>query len=241
MQMDLSFFDQSAALAASSAAAPAASMPGSVASVAGTNFFAAAVAVGIARAATFFALAVPAVTFAAAASQEPVFTNGAFHWQYSVAESGANYQLDLSAEPDGSEVFWEMRVTSSTHVPALDNFLWFAGESNLAGDAGVWHLFDAAAPGTSHELLSVAWTHESATDRSLTLTNVNAASPDYNDVLEFTVNGNVMQVQFTDASASTEATVQWNPVTKLGFIQAPNVNGGVRACWDATLANTICP
>ena len=102
-------------------------------------------------------------------------------------------------------------------------------------------MYDAATPGLSSHVLVVEWLHQSATNRGLTLTNVKTGSPDLGDELDFQVTGAIHQVQFTDNSASTTATVQWNSQTSVGFIQAPNFNGGVRTCWDVSLANTICP
>lgn len=229
MQIDVTFFDGGAFASADQTGG-----------LAGSSFIAAALAVGVARTATFLALAPPAATYLAALSQDPVFVDGAFHWQYSTSGSGYSYQVDLSAEPVGSQSFWEMRVTSATHVPPLNDFLWVSGTASLAADQGVWHLFDESNPGTPTEIIRVEWTYESESNKSLILTNVSAASADVGDRLEFSVNGDINTVRFNDASAGTEAVVQWNSVTNAGFIEAPNVNGGVRACWNANLENTVC-
>lgn len=212
-----------------------------VAGAAGPWFLSAAIAVGLAKTATFLTLALPSATFAAATSHSPVFSDGAFHWTYSASQGINNFSANLSATPQGSEAIWEMRVTSNTHVPSLTEFLWFSGRATLDATSGEWHIFNAATPAESNEILSIDWSHTSATDRSLIITNVNTQSADNGDVLVFDVNGDIHTVRFTDFSVGTEVHIQWNSVTSEGFIEAPNVNGGVRACWASDLENTVCP
>jgi hypothetical protein len=64
--------------------------------------------------------------------------------------------------------------------------------------------------------------------------------PNEGDELTYDVNGAARSVSFTDASEATTALIEWNATTHVGSITAPGFNGGVKACWDATLANTTC-
>ena len=213
---------------------------GQTAGAPGSAFITAAFVVGVAKAATFLVLAPPALGLAAATSQSAVFESGAFHWQYTTSGYGYSYEIDLSAEPSGDEAIWEMRVNSTTHVPALNNFLWASGRSAFDGTEGDLRLFDASTPGTSTEVLQVDWTFDGTESRSLTLRNVKQGSADFGDIVHFQRLGSTRSVLITDASASTETLVWWDSAQHIGYIEAPNINGGVRACWNATLSNVPC-
>jgi hypothetical protein len=229
MQADLSFFE-------STGQAPSADQAGAIE----LNFLTAALAVSVAKAATVLTLAAPTAVFIAAASNDPVVEDDAYHWRYTVNHDANTFSADLSGRAQGTESLWEMRVSATGTNPPLSNFLWYSGSAMLNGTSGDWHIFDAATPGQSNELLSIEWTHQSATQWTLTFTNENDASLDLGDQLNYSVNGNIRSVSFLDASALTTATVQWDEVTHLGYIEAPNFNGGVRACWGATFENVTC-
>lgn len=229
MQADVSLFDQ-----ANPAAAPAAAQVG-------LHFLTAAVAVTVARAATIVVMAIPVATFAAAASNDPVFEDGAFHWRYTVLQDGHSFEADLSGRGEGTESVWEMRISASATDPPLDDFLWYSGRANLGGDAGEWHVFDAQDPSSGTEVLDIHWTHPSADHWTLTFTNVNPAVPETGDQLGYEVDGDTRAVRFLDASEAAETEIQWNAVSKDGYIESPGYNGGVRACWDSELQDTTCP
>ncbi len=229
MQADLSLFD----------AAGAQDVVGSPA-VVGSNFLAAAVSVSLARAATIVVMAVPVATFAAAASNTPVYENGAFHWTYNVSENGQQFQADLSGSAQASQSLWEMRISSTATTPPLSDFLWYSGTASLDGTAGAWHIYDGTQPSSGTALLGITWTHVSATDWSVEFTNVNPSAVQVGDKLTYGSSGDLRTVQFLDASASAQTTVEWNDVSHTGSILSPGFNGGVRGCWDATFQDVAC-
>lgn len=229
MQADLSLF------AASGSVEPP------VAAAAGTNFLAGALSVSVANFWTTVVMAVPVATWAAAASDTPEFSDGAFHWEYAVTEGGNSFAADLSGRGEGSESVWEMRVSASATNPPLDNFLWYTGRAALTGTDGEWHIFDAGQPSSQDEVLRIDWSHPSSNAWTLTFTNVHTGAIDVGDMLEYEVTGDERLVRFTDVSASTTVEIGWNATTQAGYVQAPNFNGGARACWSATLDNVACP
>ena len=206
---------------------------------AGTVFTAAANAVNTARSVTFSALVVPATAYYQGIQQEPVVLDGVYRWDYSVAGSGYEYLVGLSAQRMGNQSLWEMRVTSAAQAPPLDNFLWITGTASTAGE-GEWHLFDATNPGTQTEILSVDWTYEFQANRRLILINVNPASPDVGDRVDFVADGFIRTLQYYDASTQAYALAQWSWLTHEGVFVATNFNGGEPACWNATLADVGC-
>lgn len=229
MRADFSLFDQTAV---SNTAA---------ATIGGANFLAAAFSVTVANAVTTLVMAVPVATFAAAASQDPVFEDGAFHWRYTTVVNGQSFAANLSAQGSGSNSLWEMRISASGTNPPLDDFLYYSGSAALNGESGTWHVFDAAQPTANRELLRIDWTHANATNWSVSFNNVTAGTPDNGDRLTYDVNADARSVTFLDASAATTTTVEWNAATHTGSIRAPNFNGGIKACWDAQLQNIGCP
>ena len=231
LQADMTLFD---------GAAGAAALPTAASSSAGVHFLTAAVTAGIARTATVAVMAVPVATFAAAASVDPVFEDGAFHWRYSIVSDGATFVADLAGRGAGAESMWEMRITTNATNPPLDGFLWYDGRAQLTGQAGEWHIYDATQASASVELLAVGWTHPSVDAWTLSFTNVNPASADVGDVLTYEVAGTLRTMRFHDASAGTDTVIEWHSATGTGSIHAPGYNGGERACWDAAQNNTPC-
>jgi len=229
MQVETNMFND-----AQTAAAPTAAAVGS-------NFLTAAVSVTVARAATIVVMAIPVATFGAAASNTPVFEDGAFHWRYSVQESGQTFQADLAGHGEGTQSLWEMRITALAANPPLDDFLWYSGRASLSREDGEWHVFSAQQPSSGTEILDIDWAHPSEDVWDLTFTNVNPAATTVGDRLEYEVDGDLRAVRYFDSSEGGEIEVEWNGVGRDGSIVAPNYNGGVRACWDGGFANVPCP
>jgi hypothetical protein len=73
-----------------------------------------------------------------------------------------------------------------------------------------------------------------------TVSFVALAGPSVGDELTYEVNGAARAVSFSDASEGTMVEIEWDANTHAGSITAPGFNGGVKACWDTTLANTVC-
>jgi hypothetical protein len=229
MQADVSLFDAGGAAVSESAAAATAE----------SNFLTAALAVSVAKAATVLVMAVPVATFAAAASNTPVFEDNAFHWRYSVSQNGQTFMADLSGIGEGTESVWEMHVSATGATPPLSNYLWYTGRAQLDGTSGVWHIFDASQA-SSTEVLQIDWTHPAATDWTLTFTDVNPPSLTHNDQLDYESHGDQRVASYFDASAGATTEILWNASTHEGSIQAPGYNGGLKSCWDASLANVTC-
>jgi len=224
MEFDLSFFD-----------APPAATASSPARVAGTHWAAAALSVGVANLAVVVHTAIPLATWRAARAQVPVFEDGQWHWRFMTNVNAQSFSGDLTGYVEENELIAEMRISST--ALALDDFLWYVGTAPVGGTTGTWEFFDPAAPSTV--VGSIAWSHPGTLVWTVSFTAESGA--DAGDVLTYDVNGAARSVSFTDASAATTALVEWNATTHAGSITAPGFNGGVKACWDTTLANATCP
>lgn len=225
MEFDLVFFTGAPSSAA--AIAPAA--------VAGTNWTTAALAVTVAHLAVVIHTAIPLATWRAAIAQQPVFEDGQWHWRFSTAEDGDTYAGDLTGYLDGTDLIAEMRITAT--ALGIDDVLWYVGTAPVGGTTGTWEFFDPQSPSTL--VGSIDWSHPGTLVWTVSFTA--EAGPDVGNVLTYDVNGAARSVTFSDASAGTTVDVEWNATTHAGSITAPNFNGGVKACWDATLANATCP
>jgi hypothetical protein len=230
MQVETAMFEDAQASGASAAA-----------SAVGSNFLTAAVSVTVARAATIVVMAIPVATFAAAASNTPVFEDGAFHWRYSTQVAGQAFEADLSGRGEGTESIWEMRITAPAAIPPLDGFLWYSGRAALSRENGEWHVFDAQQPSSGTEILDIDWANPAEDAWALTFTNVNPAAATVGDRLAYEVDGDLRAVRYFDASEAAEIEVEWNAATQDGSIVAPNYNGGERACWDTDFEDVSCP
>lgn len=225
MEFDFSSFDGTPSSAA--ARAPA--------RVAGTNWAAAALSVTVANLAVVIHTAIPLATWRAAIAQQPVFEDGQWHWRFSTVENTTTYAGDLAGYLEGGDLVAEMRITAS--ALGLDDVLWYVGTAPVGGTTGTWEFYDPHAPSTL--VGTIDWSHPGTFVWTVSFTAM--AGTDIGDVLTYDVNGTARSVSFADASAGTTVDIAWNASTHAGSITAPNLNGGVKACWDTTLANATCP
>ena len=54
------------------------------------------------------------------------------------------------------------------------------------------------------------------------------------------MSGSDRSVSYFDASTGQAVEIGWDAITKAGWLIAPGFNGGLKACWDATLNDVAC-
>jgi len=203
------------------------------------HFTTAAVSVGLAQLATVLHLAVPTAVFAAAANNTPSFEeDGRWHWRYTASDAGQLWTAHLSGSVVGSEVVWDMRITSPQHSPALDEFLWYGGSSRTDRSRGNWYFNDPARAPSAVQLATLDWTHESAFIHGVTITAT--GGPGAGDILTADHNGSERLVTWSDASTGGTVEISWDVSTGAGYIIATNYNGGVKSCWDGLQNDVPC-
>jgi hypothetical protein len=211
----------------------------SAASSTGLNFTNAALRVVAAQVVTVVGLAVPVATFATAANSTPTFEeDDRWHWRFTTVQGGRTYVAHLSGYVSGGDVIWDMRITSPTHSPPLDEFVWYGGQGRVDRSSGTWTFYDPSLPSTSTALLRIDWTHVSPTEHGWQATALGGAGT--GDVFSATVDGYDHRVTYSDASELTLVEVYWNAADGSGYLIAPNFNGGVKACWDGNQQDAIC-
>jgi hypothetical protein len=209
------------------------------ASLSSLNFANAAVRVLAAQVATVVVLAVPVATFAAAANSTPTFEDDhRWHWRFTTVQGGHTYTAHLTGAVQNSLVAWEMRITSPTHTPPLEEFVWYGGQGQLDRSSGRWTFYDPATPGASVEVLRIDWTHMSATEHAWEATALAGVAD--GDVFTASVDGDDRMITYLDASEGESVEIYWNASDGSGHLIAPHYNGGVKACWDASQQDVVC-
>jgi len=205
----------------------------------GANFANAALRVLAAEVATVVVLAVPVATFAAAANNTPTYEDdGRWHWRFTTVQGGQTYTAHLSGVVQGSNVVWDMRITSPTHAPPLEEFVWYGGQGRLDRTAGTWTFYDPATPSSSTAVLSIDWTHVSETEHGWEATAL--AGPAAGDVFTGSVDGVDRMITYRDASEQTFVEIYWNAADGSGYLIAPYYHGGTKACWDTNQQDVAC-
>lgn len=183
----------------------------------------------------------PVQALNAALSTKPTLgEDGWYVWNYAFSDSGHNVSLRLRARVDGAVVTWQMYASDPQAQPALDNFLWFTGESRLTNDRGSWTFNDRRGNNTV-AVARIDWDNVSTTRRSLIFRNIETGGADFGDQLEYRLDNSIVSVLFHDASASQDADITWNESTGTGSLRVPDYNSGLRACWDEQQENMTCP
>ncbi len=144
----------------------------------------------------------------------------------------------LSGVVQGNDVVWDMRITSPTHAPPLDEFVWYAGQGRVDRSSGRWTFYDPITPSASTALLRIDWTHVSQTDNGWMATAL--GGPASGDVFSASVGGDDRLITYSDASEQTLVEIYWSAADGSGYLIAPNYNGGVKACWDASQQDVAC-
>lgn len=185
--------------------------------------------------------AAPVLALQAALHTEPVLgDDGWFTWTFSFNDKGHDITLRLRGRIDGAIVTWRMLVTDPQATPAMQDFVWFTGETRLQNDRGFW-IFNDRRNGEAVAVARIDWNNVSVRDRSLTFSNVETGSADLGDRLEYRVADAIASITFLDASTQASLDIRWNELDGTGSLTAPDYNNGERACWDEHQENRVCP
>ena len=199
------------------------------------NFLAAFGRVFIINTVVRVAAIVPTAIFIAAAQQQTQLQeDGKFHWIYTVTNESENFVADLAGwiDESASEIVWEMYVSSTTHNPVLNKFLWYEGRVKIGNKEGWWLFYDDKSPDSPVEVLKIDWQVPDKDHSHLILTNVKQASPDVGDTLTYIKNDKENFLYFFDASKNENNEIFWNTQTGIGYIEWFDYNNGVRSYWD---------
>jgi len=199
------------------------------------NFIAAASRVAIINATVILASVVPTAVLTAALSQPPTLQeDGKWHWIFT-AEQGLNtFSVDLAGWIDvpNGEVVWEVYITSNTHSPDLDHFLWYEGRSKIGNKEGWWLFHDDKSPDSLVDVIRVDWQITDESDSELIFTIVKESIDEYEDYLKYGIELTDRFLIYFDKSGNRTNTIYWNAETKAGYIEWFDDNDGAKSYWD---------
>ena len=184
-------------------------------------------------------MAPPAIVFKAATTAVPVRLDvGSWLWSYRVNAAGQEYAANLTGSFGGGKVLWSMKVTNSALRTPLDDFEWYAGESELDNSAGSWRFFDFLTPQEAKQVATIEWSVQSEGKSELLFSNTNVGGPSFGDTALYSVEGTTALISVYSAATKVTAEVTWDLITSAGSIKVPGHNNGERAFWDADKQDT---
>jgi hypothetical protein len=208
------------------------------------NFFAASGRVLIINTVVLVASIVPTTLFVAAISQPVELGNdGKFHWIYTVHQGGNTYSADLAGFIDvpNTEVVWEMYVTSTSHNPPLDHFLWYEGRAKIGNKEGWWMFHSDLSPDTLIDVLKINWQIPDTNHRQLAFSIVEENHADFGDSLIYQIDDKNGYLKFYDSQTVQQSTIHWNAADGSGYIQWFDYKNGIKSCWDIHQDDIDCP
>ena len=102
---------------------------------------------------------------------------GCIHSRETPGGCGTTEFCEECGAVQGSPVGWDMRITSPTHAPPLEEFVWYGGQGQLDRTSGTWTTYDPATPASATAVLRIDWTHAAPTDNSWEATAMTGCSP----------------------------------------------------------------
>jgi hypothetical protein len=208
------------------------------------NFIAAAARVVFINTTVILASVIPTAVLAAALSQQPTLKeDGKWHWIFNAKEGLNTFSVDLAGWIDtpNVEVVWEVYITSNTHTPDLDHFLWYHGRSKIDNKEGCWIFHDDKSPDSLVEVIRIDWEIPDENESELIFTNVKVTSNEYGDYLKYGIELTDRFLIYFDASENRTNTIYWNAETKAGYIEWAGYNDGAKSYWDENLNDTTGP
>jgi hypothetical protein len=164
---------------------------------------------------------------------EPDSTGDAFLWDTTVDVFDNDVQIRLTGDPDGGQVDWTLMTENLSDDAEDGPFTYYTAETSFDGREGSWRLFNPDADGP---VLTATFDVDDTPEITFA---VPEGRPQAGATVRYETDGDVQTFEFEDASG-TETLVRWNTVTRAGSIEADDVDGGDRACWDEDLDDVAC-
>ncbi|GAA5521592.1 hypothetical protein LQ318_07560 [Aliifodinibius salicampi] len=161
-----------------------------------------------------------------------------WEWSYQYSSNTNGFDVRLIAERiSSSAVNWSFLVTAD-HLN-LEEHLVFGGTTQNMGAQGVWTYYGLKDSEDDQKLSEIDWDiqGDSTQIRLEVLSDLSVASGSY---IDYDFDGVFKTIEFYNAEADETTIIQWNVDTKAGYIIAPDVNNGEKACWDEDQENVPC-
>ena len=198
-------------------------------------------------------LVVPVAAFAHSFQYEPEYMGDAtWEWKYDVTGFVNTFKARMVGKIISDVVQWEMYI-SKEGIDPHEEFLWFEGTSNLAGDGGQWIIYHSYA--LQVPVLQIDW--EKTGDEVGNIQYTYIRESDNGDQSQLTAGSYLTygltdnyfnafyNIQFSNRSAPAETktvNIEWSTTEYYGRIKAPHYFQGDNNwhCWDNTGYDMVC-
>lgn len=199
------------------------------------NFLTAAGRVGVVSGIVGLNLVLPerATRAATRVSPEPDSTGDAFVWDTTVDVFDNDVQIRLIGDPDDGQVDWTLTTENLSDDAEDGPFTYYTAETSFSGREGSWRLFN---PDVDGPVLTAEFDVDDTPEITFA---VPAGRPQAGATVRYETDGDVQTFDFESADG-VGTLVRWNTETLAGWIEAEDVNGGDRACWNESLDNVDC-
>lgn len=187
-------------------------------------------------------LAVPVTAFKATINETPFFDRdaGLWTWESSFSANSNDFSVRLTADVVGGNVNWKGYVSSNSN--AMEDFVWFEGQSSVDGNNGSWTLYES--PQNPTAWISTEWSRNE--DRTV-------ANADFTIEKEGELEGSYIyynrddnsdfdrSVEISNNQSTDLIEVAWNSESKVGRVKSENYFGDTDFhCWDENLQDVNC-
>jgi hypothetical protein len=188
-------------------------------------------------------LAVPVAAFLEALSHEPVRqTDGTWVWDYNFYVGQVLHVAELRGWVESDVVFWEMYISKQGF---FEDFLWYSGESAVAGTEGTWTLY--ASPENPTPLIGILW-HAAPEEGTADIkyTNIVPDGPENGGYIFYGVTDGSPYDAFYDIynkGLENHTNIEWNRPGMAGRVaDALHFDDdGEWHCWNDAHQDVDCP
>lgn len=215
---------------------------GSGPSVQGDNHNRAALTVGLVNLAVGIHLVIPAAATNAATQATPTVENGTWIWENTVPVNLQNVTFRLEGTPQGSEVDWQMILSSANIGGQLhENFVLYTATSALDGTSSTWSLYYNIEGQGRTRVLDADYDRTGAQhELTFSIPDTNPNEDAHGASVYYMAEGNTREFDYQEPTLGQNHFIEWNAATFVGSITAWNYNNGDRACWDSSLNDVSC-
>lgn len=207
------------------------------------NFTLAVVHVAVWNTVIILHAAVPIAAYREAFNHKPVEQpDGSWLWSYTVQVGFATYTANLYGRTEGIYIQWEMYINKSG-PGAFDDFLWYTGESHMAGTNGTWTLYKS--PNEAIPFVRIDWHNNLDGTFDIAYINIVPDGPENGGFISHGVTKDLPYNAFYEIfnkGQNNLVEINWNRFYMTGQIKDPNFFGDDEFhCWDEAGIDITCP
>ncbi len=191
----------------------------------------------------FVHAAIPVASFVEAFKHDPEpQSDGSWKWSYEVTVGMNTYTANLFGKGKGIDVEWKMYI-SKTGAGAYTDFLWFTGNSHIAGIEGSWTLYKSPAENIPY--IGIDWFNNVDGTSGITYTNIVPDGPENGGYISHGITKETPYNAFYkiyNKGKDNLVVINWNRMTGAGQISNPlHFGDDSFYCWNEEGVDISCP